>query len=746
MKGLRFLTRLSQAAGVLFKGIGVDPAAWIRGLDLDERGRETNLSRPYARSVWVQRAIKKIAGPIAAVELEFTTDGETEIESPELSTFWERPAVGLSRAEFIETVCVWLKLAGETFWILDDSALVPYPEVGGVRAPMIVARPDRMRHLCQNGKLIGWQYRDGAGTMHALLPEQVIHLRYPNPYDDYRGLSEWDSAKLAAEADYAAGQFNRNLAEANGDQGVYVVAKGMVEEDQRLQITEQLRMKRAMQRAGKFVPTFLTGDIEVQDPKIKAPDGDFWAGRLNNRHEIFLAFGVPPSMADKMESYSIGSASDWFILIFETCIPTSMKIAGGIDEVNAKLFGGGQTALSRAAATIKARWDWDEHPVMQAVRRERLALADGLWGKGMSMRDINEYLALGIKDFAGWEVGYLPFSVAPADSMPSPTPTPQGPGFSESGNPSEADPYQEMLRALESKVSGLKPKAGLELPKCFEGCCNHARTDSTDETDKVPGPSAKEKAHWRSLMMKRLPTIRAFESKCSRLFFEATAEVIGNIESAGQKSAAVSRSAATDLMFDLGEFAARFQNSMRGLQTTALQTAGQQFFEEIGKDDPFKLAPKEVLDFLDQRDNKIKSIPQDVFDLIKDSLTEGIEAGETHAELTARVKAERRELTDTQATTIAMTEVGAAYGDGRHKAMRQSGIQWKRWLTSGNANVRMAHRLANGLTVAIDAAFVIANPKTGEVDSIQHPGDPEGAPWNVINCHCVELAQAEPKE
>jgi phage portal protein BeeE len=121
------------------------------------------------------------------------------------------------------------------------------------------------------------------------------------------GLSEYEAARIATEADYAAGQFNRNLSQNNGDQGVYVVAKGGMPDDaQREMITNQLRMKRAMQQRGQFRPAFIAGDVEIQDPKIQAPDGDFWAGRLANRHEIFIAFGVPPSMADKMESYSVG--------------------------------------------------------------------------------------------------------------------------------------------------------------------------------------------------------------------------------------------------------------------------------------------------------------------------------------------------------------------------------------------------------------------------------------------------------
>lgn len=745
MSRFPMLSRLAGAAGVLLKGLGVDPAMWLRGADLNMTLGGADLVNPYANSVWVSRAIKKVAGPIAAVELEFT-DGEKEIEDPALKAFWEYPAVGLCLADFIEASVTWLKLKGESFWILDDAAIMPYPDLA-TKGPqkMIVARPDRMRHICgQDGELIGWEFTDKRGRRWPLLPEQVIQTKYLNPYNDYRGLSEYDAARIAAEGDFASGKFVRNLAQSNGDQGVIVAAKGgMPSDEQREQITQQLRMKRRMQQNGQFVPVFLTGDVSIEDPKIRAPDGDFWNGRLQSRHEIFLAFGVPPSMADKMESYSIGSASDWFILIFETCIPTGIKVAGAIDQANAKLFG---AAGGDARAPIKAEFDWDEHPVMQEVRRERLKLADGLWDKGMPMESINDYLSLGMKPFAGWEAGYLPFSVAPVSSgAPAPEKEPAFNEPDETGEPKET--YQEMLRALRGPAELPQNDPLQGLPKCFENCCNHARTkdedEDEDESTKTERP-AHEVKHWVSLMVKRMPTIRAFEAKINKSLFDARAEVLRNVAKHHNKGGWVEKAGAVaDMLFDLGDFTAKLISSMRGVAIAGLQSAGEQLFEEVGKDDPFKMAPQEVLSFWSERQNKLSNLPQEIFDRTRDTLQEGVDNGDTIAELSARVRAEFNDMSEKRATTIAMTETAAAYGTGRHKAMRLAGIAHKKWLTSGNVNVRAAHRLMNGISITIDEAFTVLNPKTGETDSIMHPGDPDGEPWNVINCHCVELASAK---
>jgi hypothetical protein len=62
-----------------------------------------------------------------------------------------------------------------------------------------------------------------------------------------------------------------------------------------------------------------------------------------------------------------------------------------------------QTGLS-----LEASFDWDEHPVMQAVRRERVDTAQKYFQMGVPMRVLNEYLSLGLPSFPGWEKGHVP--------------------------------------------------------------------------------------------------------------------------------------------------------------------------------------------------------------------------------------------------------------------------------------------------------------------------------------------------
>ncbi len=734
------LHRLKLAAQVVFKSGA--PFPFNKLMPYDATGGE-KMYAPYKQSAWVQRAIKKVAGPISAVDLRFTLNGQP-LPDGALETFWRSPAAGMTRQEFLEATIGWLKLAGEAFWILDDTSLAPFPNPvfdplrhphsgananskagAGAFPPLVLARPDRMRHLVSQGELTGWDYVDGAGRHIALLPEQVVQTKMWNPYDDWRGLAELHSCHDAAEADYLAGKFNLNLMRSNGDQGVYVIGKEEAPTDtQRQQIIDQLREKRELSQRGVFKPVFLTGDIRIEDPKIKTPDADFVANRLENRHEIFLAFGVPPSMADVRAAYSIGSASDWFILITETCIPTGEKICHSINRVLRR-----QTGLE-----VSATLDWDEHPVIQAVRRERVETAQKYWSMGAPLKVLNEYLDLELPACPAWETGYAPFNVAPIGENPAPAkPAAQDGNFAEPLD----DTIALMRRALE---------AGLAAEPKMDGTDS---TDSTDAADSTGVPQRASKAggasRWESYMARRRETIKCYESRLGRELMKARAECLSKLEMGGRASMRAGETglgaavvptfqrAPADFLFSLADWAAGLGAALRPVHQASLQRAGEQLFEEMGLKNPFAIAAEEIAKFVSERQKKIPAMAGEMFDTLRAALQAGLDAGETTRQLAGRARCAFNEFSKGRAVEFAMAETGAAYGAGRHLAMRAAGVKFQEWLGSGNARARAAHQAAAGQVVGMDESFIVGG------EALRFPGDPNGSPANVNNCHCVAM-------
>lgn len=670
-------------------------------------GKAASLSNPYRQSVWVQSAIGQVAQPLKSVSLKFYR-GEKEIVDPALTTWWKKPAKGLSYEEWLDATTGWYKLAGECFWVLDDTWLVSNPKAK--RSKLLVVRPDSMRHIVQDDELIGWELKDAKGRAHLLLPEQVIQIKRWNPNNPYRGLGELDSALQAAETDYLAGKYSRDTFANMGDHGDYVIAKaGMPTDAQREQIVSQLRAKREARLRGEFRPVFLTSDIEVKSPQVTTPDASFVATRLGNRHEVYIAFGVPPSMADIAVSYSIGSASDYFRLIFNTCVPLGVTIAGGIDLLVQRQTG---------YADIEGYFDWDEHPVMQQVRAERVDSAHKLWTMGMPLKSIGEYLDMGLPRFDGDDISYLPFSVAPVGETPLP----------------ESDPA---LAESESRPEESADDAVGAMLKVLSGDCT-AHRSQVPTCSKARDP--RRVASWRAMMAKRRETVKAFESKFGRVLMTARAEVLRNIERNRdliQNAVGTRKAVAADFTFDLTKFRGNLISEMRKVARAALDSAGEQLLEEVGEEDAFSMPPARAMNFLRERENKLSNIADEIFEDVKGSIEESLREGESISDMSNRIRSTFSGISKARATRIAMTETSVAYGVARDEAMKQVGVQYKQWLTSGNDNVRPSHLAAEEQTVPLDEPFQVGGAE------LMFPGDPDGPAEEVINCHCVQIAVTE---
>jgi SPP1 gp7 family putative phage head morphogenesis protein len=694
---------------------------FTRGLDL-EGGMATGLRNPYRHSVWVQAAIGLVCQPIKSVSLKFYL-GETEYEEEKLAAWWRKPAERMSYDEFLDATAGWLKLRGEFFWVLDDTWLGKSSR----RSPFLVASPDKMRHVVVGGELLGWVLTTSSGAQVPLLPEQVIHEKRWDPDNEWRGLGEIEAARLAAETDFVAGRYARDTWANQGEGGEYISAKnGSLTDEQRDQVTTALRAKRAAKLRGDFRPLFFSSDIEVKSPTITPPDLAFAQNRLQSRHEVFIAFGVPASMADVQASYSIGSASDYFRLIHGTCIPVAAKITAAINRLLAIQTG----------KAIEAYFDFDDHPVMQQVRSERIEAALKLWGMGMPMKEINGYLDMGLNAYAGWETGYLPFSVQPTGT-PIADPKPE-PGM----DPAEPldDAVSLMIRSLKAPLPAPSLKA-LPAPQEIECGCGGSHASLSEAA--LKDGSSLWASHWRA----RQGTIKLYQSKFNRVLMEARAEVLSRINrtakaapSEGQLAhSKVEKAVSADFNFDLEEWQDGLIVEMNKAGRDALQTAGQQCFTELGKDDAWSMPPAKAINYLKSRENFFSDLADSIHTQIMGSLEEGLRSGDTMEELAGRIRTEFTGISAQRAMRIASTETGAAYGAARQEALSQSGIAFKKWLTSGNASVRPTHHMASGQIVKVSDPFVVGGAK------LMHPSDGSlGAPpQEVINCHCVSVATQE---
>jgi hypothetical protein len=760
------------ASGYVRKGIdsmgggyqGI-PAYWFaRAIEVG--GQET-LFEPYRNSVWVQRAIKKVAGPVASVQLAFMGAGGGEasglgkalkrgraktlervwgrrgkarrvqasevVELPDIAQWLEEPAPGLAWSDFIESAVGWLKLRGDLFWLLSDELLVPFPEARTKLPPIVVARPDRMREVVEDGRLEGWVYTEPNGKAYKLLPEQVIQTKYWNPYNNWRGLAEFDSAAIAAEGDWLAGKFTRNLMANNGDFGGIIISKtGMPSDPQREQIIADLKAKRQAQLRGDMRYVFMTGDIQVEDPKITSVDANFIGQRLESRHEIAAAFGVPMSMFDVKNDYSMGSQSAYYQLILDTCIPCGAKICDGLERLIAAIKG----------ERYEVGLMWDEHPVLQTVRRERMDSMEKLANRGMPMRDVSDYLGLDLPEFEGDDVGFLPINVTPMEQA------------------SEVEPPPSQNPALDETVPGsvgsgvADESVGEKEPEAVKAMVKALRNSGSQIAASQKARKAKRQRDWEGHMRARAGIVRAYQSKVTKVLNEFRAVALRKLEThAGTKSVergawSVVGKGLIDLIFNPHEFGKQLVMAVNPVARLAAETATLQVLTEVGKaDDPWRMPPHQVEELIRSRDKEIMGCGETVRAQINTTLEEGYKAGESTSELADRVRTVFNGLSKGEAKRIATTETGIVFNDARHKTAVGVGMEYHGWLDSHAGNVRPAHEDAGERYQPGGRPGPIPIDEPFEVDGemLMAPGDSAGSAGNVINCHCVETFHEPPK-
>jgi hypothetical protein len=124
------------------------------------------------------------------------------------------------------------------------------------------------------------------------------------------------------------------------------------------------------------------------------------------------------------------------------------------------------------------------------------------------------------------------------------------------------------------------------------------------------------------------------------------------------------------------------------------------------------------------------SLINSVIDLVQ---AEGLREGESIDVISERIKYElEKRLTVVQkweAARIAITEVNGAANKGSYDGVKASGLDVKKgWLTSGRSNVRPLHAMNESIgLVPMDYVYE---------GNTKYPGDPNGDPGAVINCHC----------
>lgn len=159
---------------------------------------------------------------------------------------------------------------------------------------------------------------------------------------------------------------------------------------------------------------------------------------------------------------------------------------------------------------------------------------------------------------------------------------------------------------------------------------------------------------------------------------------------------------------------------------------GQDMLDTLAVGIDFDLLNPGVVYFLENEAGKyIKGINETTLKALRETLVEGVEAGESISKLAKRISVVFEDAKGRRAATIARTEVVRASNFGGWEGMRQGSVEEKEWLATRDSRVRDAHLAMDGQIKPVDQPFVAPGGQTA-----MYPGN-FGVASLDINCRCA---------
>lgn len=248
---------------------------------------------------------------------------------------WDRPNYFYTGLYFRECVQQHLDLVGEGVIVLHT--------VGNVVVEMWPVRPDRIKPVKHPTKfLTGYIYVGPDGEEVPLELENVIHLKYPNPSDPYRGMGPVQTVLNDLDASKFSAEWNRNFF-INGAQ-----PGGVIEVEYRMTDTEfdafLARWRHQHQGVANAHRVAVLENAHWKDTKFTMEDMQFAELRNLPRELIREAFAFPKPMLGTVDDVNRANADAGKEIMAEN--QTVPRLRRWKDTINAFLlprFANGKT-------------------------------------------------------------------------------------------------------------------------------------------------------------------------------------------------------------------------------------------------------------------------------------------------------------------------------------------------------------------------------------------------------------------
>lgn len=709
LKKVREINQASKGLfGVDFGIPGVDTwqfaQDWNKGILARDPDR---VDQPYAQVGPFQRVVSVISRDAASVDMEFfavdaqDNPSDEPVENHPVKRLWQNPNGHMIGNQLLIGSYISKLVFGEYIWYYPDLRI---GRRTGVRAnerstgEVFLLYPPAVRRKLNEAGEIDYRMKDESGEEIPLDREKLTHSRRYNPYSQVTGLPLAASIMADLVGYYAAAKWNeRFFNEQNGVPTLVIIpgAQGSwTKADERETFLRRFSQRHGERRTVGMLP----GGFDLKDFGVSQRDMDFAELRQFGRDEILANAGVPPLIAGYLTRPITYNASEQKELYWESTITNFV-----IEEqmvINADF-------LPKIGVAERVYPDWEKVKALLENLAEKTEVAVKWFDMGLSKRQINERLEMGWDEtlIEDYDVGYITFNRLPLALI---------------ADPSLTSVY----------VQPKEPKDG----EPEDGGDDDGNGEADEKGVRESLTEFRRLMIWRNLVARTRDLEARFSSLLRAHFQNIQQEVLDNL--AGVKGWLARQDGEDETflgdLFDVGQSKRKLQRSSAPLHRASLVRGGESAMFDIGIGIDFDPADPTVSAKLAELTGKIVRIDDTVEDALRQSLAQGLGAGESPDQLARRVR-QVMDASKARSMAIARTETGQAFAAGRKAGMEQAGIERHQWLTARDTRVRDSHRI-DGQVREIGQPFS---------NGLLHPLDSSAPADELVNCRCAVLPVLE---
>lgn len=620
-----------------------------------------------------------------------------------------------TRYDLFELTAIFWELTGEAFWwkIRDNTGKVTaiYPYLSPVFMNVV---PDSERFIG------GYVYNvPGSGKQVPFDANDIIHFKYQNPLNPYRGMSPIKAAEFAVASDKEASKWNWRFFRNEARPAGIIKIPGTLSQDQYDRMLMQWEASHKGEGNAHKV-AIIEGGGDFSEIGFSQKDMDFLKQREFSRDEIFAIFGVPKGIIMSNDVNRATAEAHRVAFIENTVIPMMRKLVSSLTEF----------LLPEYSGTENMYFDFDD-PLPRNTEIDLAYYANGIQNGWLSPNEVRSME--GFKNFDGGDVIRLPFTLGEVGTVDS-----AGSKIAKSNVLRlKMNTTEKIEKIVKEKIEGLNDKQKMALIQKI-----HKNADNKNKKKRAKQIKFTEeiKANIWNSFVKKLDKEEMTMKKMLVRQFERQSKLVE--ESVHEKSFETGEKK-FELRFNTERETRIFIDVFTPLVMQFIKTHGEDALDLLGLDD-FDMASPNIREFLKTQGLKFAKEVNDVTtEKLANAIADGNEAGEGITQIKERISNVFKEAEESRAFAIARTETSRSSNFGITEGYKQSGVvKGKEWVTAFDERTCEYCASMNGKIVDLDDNYFDRgdelNPR-GADKPLPFDYSDVGEPPLHVNCRCVTI-------